>query len=206
LLGGTAIGAFAGPIGALAGLTLGLIFGGGGKAKQHDTAIENAGFAQIKQLVEEYERHRLDYAQTYEGIQSVYQQMVGQFQRSASRQNASYWYQQYLAHIQRIEDERNRRRGLSLPVPEFASGGLVGGAAGGGVLAMLHPGEFVMSSEAVQRFGADLLERMNSGAAGGDGYVMQVWTPSKEFAAQVVEMGTPVVIGRGGAAKRLLRG
>lgn len=208
---GAAIGA---GIGFVAGGLMGFFTGGSGKVKRQDTAIENAGFAQIKQLLEDYERHRRDYGDTIDSMNRTWEQMAGQFVRSESKRDAKRNFELYISRIQGIEDERNRRRQLMalLPVPSFQAGGLVSGEwrmASGGKLAVVHPGEFVMSQRAVQRWGTSLLEGLNRGApapaTSGGGYSLTVWTPSKEFAAKIVEEGIPVVIGRGGMASRMLR-
>ena len=236
LAGGALTGfAVGGPIGAIVGGIIGGIAGlfGGNKKKESDARIEEQGFATIKQLLEEYSRQRIDYASTFEGYQQVHQQMQGAFQRPQSKRHEQYWFDQYIKQLQGIEDERNRRRDFlsGFAVPEFESGGFVdataysrarlgnarlgnarlGFAAGGEVPAILHSGEYVMSRPAVERWGADLLARMNSSeprgqASGGDGYEMHIWAPSKAWAAKVVEEGLAVVIGKGGRASKMLRG
>lgn len=67
------------------------------------------------------------------------------------------------------------------PLPEFQRGGLVpqGGIGGGGMMAVLHPGEFVMSRPAVELLGRPRLEQINRGAgagavAGGDKFQVTI--------------------------------
>jgi hypothetical protein len=224
-LAGAAIGSIIPGVGTLIGGIVGGIIGGlrgllgGDKNKEHDAQIENQGFAAIKQLLEEYSHHRIDYASTFEGYQEVHRQMQAAFVRKESKANEQFWFDKYVAQLQGIEDERNRRRlnQQGLAIPEFEQGGFVGGPArtmqfadGGAVPALLHAGEFVLNRKATERYGTRLLEGMNSGPGpgGGDaaGFTMQIWTPDKNFAAKIVAEGIPVVIGRGGKASAILRG
>ena len=88
--------------------------------------------------------------------------------------------------------QRQREQTLQLlqgfPLPEFLHGGAVNGraihGARGGLLAMLHPGEFVLSKEAVQAMGESLLSGFNrsprsavadvSGRGGGGGVAVNL--------------------------------
>ena len=197
-------------IGALIGAGIGFFSGGGGKEDEQNAAIANQGFAQIWAAVEDYRRHRRDFASAMDTVNSTWAQMESSFSKRSWATGQRRYYEMAVSELRQIEDERNRRRSVmgGLAVPEFASGGLVMGGGGGG-LAILHPGEFVMNSSAVQRLGVSLLEGLNTtapAAAASEGYALTVWTPSKEWAAEVVAKGVPVVINRGGKASRMLKG
>jgi hypothetical protein len=217
------LGSLGGPVGlAIAGVAAGIgaLFGlsGRGKDKVHDTQIENAGFAQIKQLVADYERHRRDYASTFDAMFDVHEDIQAAFVRSQSRRNEQFWFDRYLEHIGRIEDERNRRRQVlgALPLPEFHEGGFVGFAgwaqrASGEVPAVLRRGEYVMQESAVQRLGTRLLDGMNMGTVPPSGQLAvpddyEVVLMKKVDLDQAVEDAIPRIIVRGGRASRILRG
>ena len=226
-LGGAGTGAligfqYGGPIGAgvgaLIGAGIGFFAGGSGPDKRHDTEIQQAGERAMFAALEDFERHRIDFTRATQTVESAFEQMTAQFQRPESRRIPQINRDNILARIREIEDERNRRRELLAlqALPEFHEGGLVGNREQGignsrEIPAMLQAGEFVMSSAAVRRLGVSLLEGLNQGTGSreqgtGGGYSIQVWVPSKEFAAEIVEKGIPVVLGKGGRASRILRG
>ena len=223
VLAGTALGAFAGPIGAVVGGLVGLLAGGGGNEKQHDAQLADQGFAQLRQIKEDYEHYRRDYASTVDAMNRVWSQMAGQFVRSESARTQRPWFDIMAEQVRQIEDERNRRRqGLSaLPLPEFQQGGFVGWrqASGlsrqAGMPALLHPGEFVMNRQAVERLGVNALEGMNRGGARSQesGVSISLEPASASTLGemlkrnpQALEEGLLVVLRRGGAASRALRG
>jgi len=221
VLAGTALGAFAGPIGAVVGGLVGLLAGGGGNEKQHDAQLADQGFAQLRQIKDDYEHYRRDYASTVDAMNRVWSQMAGQFVRSESARTQRPWFDIMVEQVRQIEDERNRRRqGLSvLPLPEFQQGGLVAAPAlsrlGSGTLAVVHPGEFVMNRQAVERLGVNALEGMNRGGARSQesGVSISLEPASASTLGemlkrnpQALEEGLLVVLRRGGAASRALRG
>ena len=204
-------------VGALLGGLVGLFSGGGGKQKERDTAIANQGFARLREILDDFERFRIDFATALDAAHLVWNQMQSQFVRSESTRTQRPFFDQIIRSIRATEDERNRRRQLlSLaPIPEFQSGGLValaGGSRppGGGVLAMLHPGEFVMNQQAVERIGSSVLEGLNDGTtldgAARDRQSVTLEVPSREFFNEVLERSIPVILRRGGQASRVLRG
>ena len=182
-LGGLAGGALTGfsvggPIGAVIGAAVGgiagLLTGGGGKEKERDAAIANAGFTQLRELLEDYYRFRRDFDSTFGGMQTVWQQMTQQFVRPQSASSQRPYFDQIVDAMRRVEDERNRRRQLlaMMVPPEFEHGGFVSPqGTQRGIMATLHPGEYVMQQSAVERLGVNLLESLNAGrsapAAGG---------------------------------------
>lgn len=214
-LGGLASGAMMGTalmpgigtaVGAAIGGLVGLFSGGGGGQKRADAEIADQGFAQLRQILEDYQRFRRDYASSIDAAERVWQQMSSQWQRRESAISQRPYYDAIIADMGRTEDERNRRREwMSLkPLPEFAAGGYTG--AGGP--AMLHPGEFVMTRQAVDRIGMSVLQGLNtaggsSTAASGDVVTVQI---ARVDFTEAVERAIPVILRKGGAASRVLRG
>ncbi len=224
ILGGAASGgligfSIGGPIGAgvgaLIGGLVGLFTGGSGKAKVQDTAVANQGFAQLRQIMEDFERQRRDFGSTIDAMNSVWAQMQAQFVRSASTRTQRPWFDIMLEQVRQIEDERNRRRQIMAlqAVPEFHEGGAVADSftrvGSRGLLAVLHPGEFVMNRQSVERIGLSALEGLNSGSeprASASGQSVTLEIPSQEFFERVVERSIPVILRRGGKASKVLRG
>lgn len=222
-LGGGALMGFsvAGPIGAavggLIGGLAGLFTGGGGKAKERDAAIANQGFAQLAQIVDDYSHFRRSFASAVEAASRIWSQMQSQWARPQSAASQRPYFDSILRSLQATEDERNRRRQLmgALAVPEFAEGGLVTRhsslVTSGGMLAVVHPGEFVMNQQAVERVGVNLLERVNAGSeprpsGSGGGLLVDVAPASREWFLKSLEEGIPIVVTRGGRASKILRG
>jgi hypothetical protein len=210
-------------IGGIAGGILGLFRGGGGSEKRHDAEIANRGFAQLAKTLEDYQRFRRDFATSVNSAQQIWSQMQSQWVRPQSAQSQWPYYAAILRSMEQTEDERNRRRQLGAlgPIPEFAEGGFVGNresrfGSRGGLLARLHPGEFVMNRQAVDRMGVSLLDGLNrgSGVAGRDsGSAVSLEPATAETLGemlkrnpQALEEGLLVVLRRGGAASRALRG
>lgn len=216
-----------GPIGAvlggIVGGIVGLFSGGGGSEKRHDADIANQGFAQLRQILDDYEHFRRDFASSVDAAHSVWNQMQSQWVRPQSAPSQWPYFAAILQSMQQTEDERNRRRQLAAagPIPEFAEGGYVGGRASGlsgqaGMPALLHAGEFVMNRQAVDRLGVSLLEGLNSGSAaaspaGGVSVSLEAASAQTLGAMlkqnpQALEEGLLVVLRRGGTASRALRG
>ncbi len=228
-LGGLGSGALAGfslggPIGAviggIAGGIIGLFRGGGGNEKRHDAEIANRGFAQLAQILEDYQRFRRDFASSVSAAQQVWNQMQSQWVRPQSAPSQWPYFSAILRSLEQTEDERNRRRqlvGLG-PIPEFAHGGFVATEAQRhrGMLAIVHPGEFVMNRDAVDRLGVSLLAGLNSGSRiphSESGISVSLEPASAQTLGemlkrnpQALEEGLLVVLRRGGAASRALRG
>lgn len=209
--------ALGGPIGAVVGGLLGGIsslFGGGsGKAKRHDADIANRGFEQLKQILDDYSHFRRDFASSVDAANRIWGQMQSQWTRSQSASSQRPYFEAILRSMQATEDERNRRRQMqaALPIPQFANGGLVGGSGSGGTLAVVHPGEFVMSKHAVDEVGVGALSRLNQGGQPG-GLSISLEPASAQTLGellrrnpQALEEGLLVVMRRGGAMSRTLR-
>lgn len=221
-LGSGALTGFAtrGPIGAVVGGIIGgivgLFRGGSGKEKRHDAEIANRGFAQLAAILADYNHFRRNFASSVDSAFRVWSQMQSQWVRPQSASSQWPYFSAILRSIEQTEDERNRRRQvLALgPIPEFQEGGLVG--TRGGMLARLHPGEFVMSRQAVERMGVGLLEGLNSGSRmpNPESRVSISLEPASAQTLgemlkrnpQALEEGLLVVLRRGGAASRALRG
>jgi hypothetical protein len=148
--------------------------------------------------------------------------MQSQWVRPQSGPSQWPYFSAILRSIEQTEDERNRRRQRAAlgPVPEFAEGGFVGirdsGLGTRGMLARVHPGEFVMNRQAVDRLGVGLLEGFNSGSRipNSESRVAISLEPASAETLgemlkrnpQALEEGLLVVLRRGGTASRALRG
>ena len=209
---------FGGPLGAVIGGLAGGIASlfGKDKKKEHDADIANQGFAQLRQILDDYMHFRRDFASSVDAANRIWGQMASQWVRPQSGPSQRVYFDAILRSIQDTENERLRRRQMQalLPVPEFESGGYVGTRDSrletrGGVLAMLHPGEFVMTRQAVNRWGVSALEGLNrGGAAAGSGLSVSIDPDGARWLeqnAEALERGIAVVLRRGGAVSKALR-
>ena len=226
-LGGALTGlALGGPLGAGAGAAIGGLLGflglGRGKLKEQATEIANGGFAEIRRIFEEYKSFRRDFSATQAAMQAVWAQMVGAWQQigggvgERSIRDQRRYFDQILVDTHRIENERGIRGNIirALPAPSFQHGGF----SPGGGFALLHPGEFVLSSRAVERMGAALLQGLNSGggvqaAAPGGGATLTIEPASAQHLADMfqrdpaaADRGLMAVVRSGGKFSRALRG
>jgi hypothetical protein len=225
-LGGLGSGALTGfsvggPIGAvvggLIGGIVGLFSGGGGKEKRHDAEIANAGFAQLRQILDDYNHFRRDFASAVDTANRIWSQMASQWTRPQSAPSQRPFFDAIVRSMQTTEDERNRRRQLlaMLPAPEFQEGGFVTAHSrarlGGRVPAWLHEGEFVMNRQAVDRLGVSLLDGLNRGSGLGtrdSGMTISIDPDGSRWLEQnadALEKGIAVVLRRGGPVSRALR-
>jgi hypothetical protein len=92
-----------------------------------------------------------------------------------------------------------------MAVPEFAGGGLVGGSSSGGIAAVVHPGEFVMTQAAVQRIGASVLQGMNTASAGVTAEPSNNVYIDPVDLTNAVRKALPVILRQGGPVSRALR-
>ena len=206
---GTAIGA---GVGALIGGIASLFGGGGNSDKNHDSALENQTFAKMNQTLQDFYQFRTTYDTAKSEITNDWNQMVSQFKRKDSEANQFPYYQAILTALDNVQNQRAARQQLQgmMAVPEFAVGGMVSGA-NGGMVAVVHPGEFVMSKQAVDRIGNSVLAGMNSGVSSSaqtaqSGTVVTVDPASQDWFNNALEHGLPVILRRGGPASRALRG
>ena len=220
-VGGGALTGFSvgGPFGAVVGGLIGGIAGlfgsSGGKEKSRDAEIANKGFAQLKQILDDYNHFRRDFSSSVDSANRIWSQMQSQWTRAQSAQTQRPYFDAILRSIQTTEDERMRRWQMQalLPLPEFATGGLVRGSGTSGTLAVVHPGEFVMSKQAVDQLGVGALSSLNqSNARIGSGMSISLEPASAQSLGemlkrnpQALEEGLLVVLRRGGALSRALR-
>ena len=226
LAGGALTGfSFGGPIGAIVGGLIGGIASlfGKDKKKEHDADIANQGFAQLRQILDDYNHFRRDFASSVDAANRIWSQMASEWVRPQSSPSQRPYFDAILRSIQSTEDERNRRRQMLslMPVPEFDAGGYVGAWGQGSevrltpnpqslIPAFLHPGEFVMNREAVDRWGVSVLDSLNRGGSPGGGGISIAIDPDGarwlEQNSDALERGLAVVLRRGGAVSRALRG
>jgi len=173
-LGGAAAGfAFGGPIGAAIGAIAGLLGGmfSRGKKKRQASRIAEAGFDEMRAIVEQFRRFQIDFESALAQVNAVWEQMQaawrplgGSILRRSVRGELPE-FNQIVGELKQIQSSREGRARLaaSLPIPEFQSGGLVRGvnAHDGRLLAFLHAGEAVLNRRAVQTLGADFVDRAN---------------------------------------------
>lgn len=184
LLAGTALGAFAGPIGAAIGAIVGVIMASlqRGKLKREASRIADQGFAEMRRVLEEFKRFQVDFESALSQVNAVWAQMVqgwsgmGKVGRR-SIQSQQPFFQQIVDEINRIQKARELRGQIigGLPIPEFQLGGVVRTIQNqnGRILAFLHQGEAVLNRRAVQAVGERRIDELNSrpfAAAQGDSF------------------------------------
>ncbi len=214
---------FGGPIGAaigaVAGGLLGFFGGGRGRLKEQASGIADRGFAEIRRILDDYVNFRREYGPALATIHTIWAQMVESWQRigggvgQRSIRDQRRYFEQVLEQMRQIEEARGIRGNVirSLPAPSFQHGGYVGQAF---LPAALHPGEFVLSSKAVESLGVSLLQGLNTSQARMPAPLALELSPaSAEWLGDLMEhnpdalsKGIMAVIRRGGAASRALRG
>lgn len=181
--GSLSMGLFAlGPVGAAIGAVIGLIAGifGRGRAKRRAAAIENEIVARARQVVEDFERFRLNAEMALSMLDALQLEALERTRPLGKPgRNAMTTISSVIAdsarRIRALERDREARTKLFAfsAVPEFQVGGLVGGRSGlrggDGILAVLHPGEFVMRRSAVEMLGSDFLNALNRAPRFQDG-------------------------------------
>lgn len=182
-------GAPAGPIGMGIGLAVGLVGGaiaglvggifGRGAAKEKAAAVEQQYEFAANAVYDNFKAYKTDYSSALAAMQAL----IVQGQKDEAASVPGQWGQKGAANltmvigneITALNSLQNQRlaNGSSMagmPVPEFAVGGMVPGMSSGGMLAIVHPGEFVMQRSAVDAVGSSFLAALNSAprfAAGG---------------------------------------
>jgi hypothetical protein len=177
-LAGAGIGfAIGGPFGAGIGALIGTIVGGitaivGAIFGQHkgDKAriqVMEPLIAQIKVIKDSYDVFQTNYNTGVSELETLRTGAIANLQKIGGRQvsgntaSTNRLVDDAETYLKTTEAERARRAQINFGAPQFQGGGLVG--PGGGAV---HPGEYVMRSEAVNRIGAGKLANMNAG--GGD--------------------------------------
>jgi len=173
LLGGP-WGLVAAGIGAAIGGLVGLFRRGGQKKKA--SGLEQGFEFAANDLFEQFKQFKIDYESALSGMQAL----ILQGQQSLTSAGLGRWGRQGAENLTRViqdeiralealEKQREARATLmaGMTIPEFAVGGSVSGfgarglGLGGGILAILHPGEFVMRREVVDALGQNFLTQMN---------------------------------------------
>lgn len=176
-LGSLGLGALAfGPVGAVIGGVVGLIAGifGRGKAKRQAAAIEESTIAQADTAVTLYKRFKQDFETTLAALDTL-RQLAAEQTRSLGKpgRNALNAISSDISDKKRevdaIEQERQRRAFVlaGASIPEFAVGGPMPGHGSGGMLAVLHPDEWVLTKGQRQWLGDTFLRSLPKFAAGG---------------------------------------
>jgi hypothetical protein len=176
--GWLALAAIAG-IGALVGAA------GRNKAKHKASALEQGFELAANDLYDQFKKFQIDYESALSGMQGLIAQGqqtltssgYGRWGRQGA-QNLASVIQAEIEAVKQLQKLREQRAGVitGMTVPEFQVGGPVGWNLGGGIFALLHPGEFVMRREAVDALGTPFLAGLNrapsfaeGGAVGGRG-------------------------------------
>jgi hypothetical protein len=173
LLGGP-WGLVAAGIGAAIGALVGLFRRGGQKKKA--TGLEQGFEFAANDLFEQFKQFKIDYDSALAGMQ----ELIGQGQQTLTSAGLGRWGRQGAENLTRViqdeiralealEKQREARTTLmaGMTIPEFAIGGSVSGfgtrgsGLGNGILAILHPGEFVMRQQAVDALGTNFLAALN---------------------------------------------
>ena len=178
LLGGLIYG---GPFGAVVGAIIGGALGilGRGKAKRRATAIEEDFMRRAQQVVKEYKSFQVAFepaisqveALRLRGVQTLTQAGLGRAGRRGA-ENLTFHIDRLAREVRNLQRQRDMTFGQlqEFVLPEFQLGGPVSAflrgrrlrSARGGMLALLHAGEFVLRREAVQSLGESLLSRLNA--------------------------------------------
>lgn len=164
-------------IGALVGGIIGMVRRG--RQKQKSAALEQQFEFAGNDVLNQYELHKVDYESAIsqlEGLIASGQQTLlgagtGRWGRQGA-ENLTRVIQDLIARVNDLEKQRQATLGVigGMTIPEFAVGGPVGyRLANGGILALVHPGEFVMRREAVDNLGANFLAALNRAPAFASG-------------------------------------
>ena len=160
-----------------------------GNKKEKASKIADEGFASIDQQIRSFELRQSSFNQTVPGMNQVWAQMVQGWEQiggsvgARSTSDQRRFFEERLRRVEDLQEKRNSRADLiaGLPVPEFATGGIVRGAAAKPVLIAAHDGEFVLNRNAVDRIGVPTLEQANGGGdlGGGGNITVNIHTPDK---------------------------
>ena len=166
--------------GVAAAATLGLSVAGGiligsflrGRSKRKATRIEEDFVRQGLNVVDQFKKFQIAFEPTISSLEQIKlqgeQALLTAGLGRAGRRGAQNLARNMDIQIQAVTSlQRQREARLvdiqNLTLPEFALGGSVRGinSPRGGLLALLHPGEFVMRREAVQSVGESFLAGLN---------------------------------------------
>ncbi len=174
ILAGTALGAWAGPIGALAGLGIGLFMAARkrGQQKRASASVHGQYNELQQQIISDYEQHRRGYDEATSSLTSAYESAVMALQSmgtpgSRTIREISGYYREGMAQMKALQARREGRLTdiSGLPVPEFGSGsyGIIRTGSSGGFPAILHPNEAVLNERAAAALGDEAIKKLNSG-------------------------------------------
>jgi hypothetical protein len=164
--------AFSNPISAIvvgAALGIGALIGaiGRGKAKREAATAQDQYAAQAREFVKDFRSRQIDYESALNSLTALLADaeqrlpLIGKPGRNAAHYLESIW-PDYIRQIDELQKQRDAAAqvlgGMSLP--EFSIGGAVP-RLNGGILAVLHPGEFVMRRSAVDALGTDFMAALN---------------------------------------------
>lgn len=156
-------------IGAAIGGLVGLFRRGGQKRKS--AALEQGFEFAADDVLKQYELHKIDYENAISSLEGLIasgqQTLLGAGTGRWGRQGSENLTRVIQDLITRVNDLEKQRQAITttlggMTIPEFATGGPIGyRLATGGILAIVHPGEFVMRREAVDNLGANFLAALN---------------------------------------------
>jgi hypothetical protein len=185
LLAGTAMGAWAGPIGAAIGLGVGLFMAARkrNQQKKQSTAV-HASYNEIQaRIIEEYEAHKRGYDDSVSTLTSAYDSSVVSLQSmggpgSRTINEITAYYKEGMAKLKAIQARREGRLEsiAGLPLPEFATGsnGIIRTGGSNGFLSVLHPNEAVLNEKAAASLGDDAIKKLNRGQSAGGTTIINI--------------------------------
>ncbi|MBN1566239.1 MAG: hypothetical protein JXA73_00205 [Acidobacteria bacterium] len=170
--------AFLGPVGALAGLGVGLFLAARkrGQQKTASTAVHAQYNELHQQIIEDFQQHKRGYDDAVSSLTSAYESSVMALQSmgtpgSRTISEISGYYREGLTQMKAIQARREGRLSTisGLPVPEFAGGsdGIIRSGSGNGFAAIIHPREAVLNERAAAALGDDAIRKLNAGKPAG---------------------------------------
>jgi len=167
--------AFTNPITAAivgAAIGIGALVGalGRGRAKERAAGAEQGYEFASNDLLKQFKGFELDYQSALAGMESLIQQGVqaeyalGTKWGKKGAENLTNVINDNIKALEALQKQRELNAAMigGMTIPEFAIGGPVGWrTASGGVLAIVHPGEFMMRREAVDALGTNFLAALN---------------------------------------------
>ena len=150
---------------------LGALLGsfGRGRLKNRAAGLEQGFETAANDLYDQFKKFKVDYESALSGLQAL----IAQGQQTLTSSGLGKWgrlgaenlarsIQQEIDAVKILQKHREANAAVmaGMTVPEFQLGGLVS-SGNGGILALLHPGEFVMRQAAVDALGTSFLAGLN---------------------------------------------